>query len=103
MPTPFAALEASVNRACAAHLANAEMVCAGGTVAVVFGKRDMDYGTPKGVPSQAREWIASAPEADFAAVSPKHGDAVMIAGQPYTLAEDDTDATAWTTWTLRPA
>lgn len=106
MPAPFAALEARVNRSVVGRLANAEMVFAGGTVAVVFGTREADVLPPSlggGGHSSLREWIAGAPLVDFATVNPKRGDAVTVSGNAYTLAEVDTDATGWQTWTLRPA
>lgn len=89
MSAPFAALEASVNRATVAHLANAEAEIGGQAVLGIF---DNDYLDPLGMEASAPSFLAQA--ADLTGVV--HGTAVTIGGVIYTARNLRPDGTGLT-------
>lgn len=103
MPTPFAALEAKVNRAVATKLVNAELVFAGVTTPVCFLEASLEVTSNAIQPQRGRQWHASAPWDDFGATPAARGDTVSINGVDYVVGARSVDATSWTTYTLTRA
>ncbi len=107
MPTPFAALETRVHRAVASHLANAELVCGGLSIPVVFGDIEdhgeaIGSGPGSGPPRNFREWQAGAAAADLAGLVAVDAPC-SIRGVGYVVTRSVTDPRGWTTLTLRRA
>lgn len=97
MPTPFAALEARVNAAACARLANASADFGGG--AVVDGIFDNAYASADMM--AGTEPVFQAETASVSAVT--RGSAITINGTAYLVRIREDDGTGWTVLLLEKA
>jgi hypothetical protein len=90
MPSPFAALEALVNRAVREHLANAEATF--GT-ATVYGLYRQTYAEELSGMAAGASLVFECEAADVPGI--EYGSALSIAGTSYTVASVEPDGTGW--------
>jgi len=91
----FAALQSTLNTACASALANASATWGGASVPVIFHAEDQTAGAGQVVGGKARVYVAEAPVADWGTPSPVRGDDLAIDGVDYTVGQVDLDPTGW--------